>query len=66
VPIIGTTMSFQTTGVPASGLSFYLLSAGQLNPGVNLGILGAPACFAYITLPEALSVLQIGAPTATA
>jgi len=65
-PIIGTTMSFQTTGVPASGLSFYLLSAGQLNPGVNLGILGAPACFAYITLPEALSVLQIGAPTATA
>jgi len=65
-PIIGTTMSFQTSGLPASGLSFYLLSAGQLNPGVNLGILGAPACFAYITLPEALSVVQIGTPTATA
>jgi hypothetical protein len=64
-PVLGTTMTFTTNEIPATGLSFYLVSAGQYNPGLDLGIIGAPGCQAYITLPELLSSLQIGAPSAT-
>jgi hypothetical protein len=64
-PIIGSTMTFTTNEIPATGLSFYLLSAGQYNPGLDLGVIGAPGCNAYITLPEILSSLQIGSPSAT-
>jgi len=64
-PVIGSTMTFTTDRIPATGLSFYLLSAGQYNPGLDLGVIGAPGCQAYITLPEILSSLQIGSPTAT-
>ncbi len=62
-PVIGTTVTFTTNEVPATGLSFYLLSAGQYNPGLDLGVLGAPGCQAYITLPEVFSSLQIGSPS---
>ena len=64
-PVIGSTMTFTTDQIPATGLTFYLLSAGQYNPGLDLGVIGAPGCQAYITLPEILSSLQIGTPTAT-
>jgi hypothetical protein len=64
-PVIGSAVTFTTNEIPATGLSFYLVSAGQYNPGLDLGIIGAPGCQAYITLPELLSSLQIGAPSAT-
>jgi hypothetical protein len=64
-PVLGSTMTFTTNEIPATGLSFYLLSAGQYNPGLDLGVIGAPGCNAYITLPEILSSLQIGSPSAT-
>jgi hypothetical protein len=64
-PVLGSTVTFTTGEIPASALSFYLLSAGQYNPGLDLGVVGATGCQAYIVLPEILSSLQIGAPTAT-
>ena len=64
-PVIGSAVTFTTNQIPATGLSFYLVSAGQYNPGLDLGIVGAPGCNAYIQLPEILSSLQIGTPSAT-
>ncbi len=64
-PVLGASVTFQTSEIPATGLSFYLLSAGQYNPGLDLGVIGAPGCQAYIQLPEILSLLQIGGPSAS-
>ncbi len=64
-PIINTSMTFTTSEIPASAaFSLYVLSLGQVNPGLDLGVIGAPNCRAYITLPEVLSNFQIGGPTA--
>ena len=64
-PVIGGSMSFQTDNLPASSLlSIYLLSTGQINPGVDLGIINAGGCSAYVTLPETLSAVQLGGPSA--
>lgn len=65
-PVIGLTQNFTTSNIPAtSALSLYVLSTGQLNPGVDLGVIGAAGCNAYVTLPEVLSILQLTNPTAT-
>lgn len=65
-PVINTSMTFTTSEIPASAaFSLYVLSVGQINPGLDLGIIGAPGCNAYVQLPEVLSSFQIGGPTAT-
>jgi hypothetical protein len=64
-PTIGGTVAFTTSQITGSGLSFYLLSAAQFNPGLDLGVFGAPGCQAYVQLPEILSNLQVGLPTAS-
>ena len=65
-PVVNTSMTFTTSNIPAStAFTLYVLSVGQINPGVDLGIIGAPGCNAYIQLPEVLSNFQIGGPTAT-
>jgi len=65
-PVINTSLTFTTSNIPAStAFTLYVLSVGQINPGVDLGIIGAPGCNAYIQLPEVLSNFQIGGPTAT-
>jgi len=64
-PTIGGSVTFTTDQISGSGLSFYLLSAAQFNPGLDLGVFGAPGCQAYVQLPEILSNLQVGLPTAT-
>ena len=65
-PVINASMTFTTSEIPASAaFSLYVLSVGQINPGLDLGIIGAPGCNAYIQLPEVLSNFQIGGPTAS-
>jgi len=65
-PVINTSMTFTTSEIPATAaFSLYVLSFGQVNPGVDLGVIGAPNCRAYITLPEGFSNFQIGGPTAS-
>ncbi len=65
-PVINTSMTFTTSEIPASAaFSLYVLSLGQINPGLDLGIIGAPGCNAYVQLPEVLSNFQIGGPTAS-
>ena len=65
-PVIDASMTFTTSEIPASAaFSLYVLSVGQINPGLDLGIIGAPGCNAYVQLPEVLSSFQIGGPTAS-
>jgi len=65
-PVINTSLTFTTSNIPAStAFTLYVLSVGKIDPGVDLGIIGAPGCNAYIQLPEVLSNFQIGGPTAT-
>lgn len=65
-PLINTSMTFTTGQIPATAaFSLYVLSLGQVNPGADLGVIGAPNCRAYVTLPEVLSNFQLGGPTAT-
>ena len=66
-PIIGTAVTFSASNIPAtSPLSVYVCSAGQSNPGIDLGTIGAPGCFAYVTLPEIFAVDLLTNPTSSA
>lgn len=47
-PRIGDTATFTTTNVPAPGAVLNWISATQVNPGIDLGILGMPGCSAYM------------------
>ena len=65
-PVIGTTMTVTASNIQATVAgTAYILSPGQVNPGLDLGSIGAPGCFAYVTLPAILVDLMIGNPTAT-
>lgn len=65
-PVLGTNHSFTTSAIPATGVfSVFVLSAGQIPAGLDLGFVGAPGCRAYVALPEILSSFQLGAPTAS-
>ncbi|MEQ1631119.1 MAG: hypothetical protein ABL997_02020 [Planctomycetota bacterium] len=64
-PVLGSRSTFTTTDVPVGAVfSLYVLSMGQFASGVDLGVLGAPMCSAYVSLPEVMTHLQIGGPTA--
>lgn len=62
-PILGSSINFTTSNIPLSGISLVLISAGQLLPGFDLGIIGMPGCNANIVLPEFQSFLNIGGPS---
>lgn len=47
-PIIGSNMAVTTNFVPAPGLLFNIISTTQYNPGIDLGIVGAPGCLAHV------------------
>lgn len=64
-PIINQSVTFTTRDISATAaFSLYVLSSGQYNPGLDLGIIGAAGCKAFVTLPEILSSFQMGSPTA--
>ncbi len=66
-PVIGSAVTFSASNIPAtSPLSVYVCSAGQTNPGLDLGSIGAPGCAAYVTLPEIFAVDLLTNPTASA
>jgi hypothetical protein len=66
-PIIGNAVTFNASNIPAtSPISVYVCSAGQTNPGIDLGSVGAPGCFAFVSLPEILAVDLLTNPTAAA
>jgi hypothetical protein len=49
-PLIGTTIQFTTSNVMAGTLlGATMLSFTQINPGIDLGFLGAPGCSQYVT-----------------
>jgi hypothetical protein len=63
--VINSTVNITTSNIPPTGVSLLFISTGQLNPGVDLGFLGLTGgCNAYVVLPEFLSFLNIGTPTA--
>jgi len=65
-PRIGNTVVFTTTNVPAATvLTGHILSFGQINPGIDLGFLGAPGCLQQINTAGSSSTLLFGSPTVT-
>jgi hypothetical protein len=57
-PILGGSTTLVTANVPLPGVSLTFLGFGQINPGLDLVILGMPGCFAYTTLD--LNVVLVG------
>ncbi|MEO6595244.1 MAG: hypothetical protein ABIP94_10875, partial [Planctomycetota bacterium] len=53
-PILGTTMQWQTTGIPpGSAFGALMLSTTQAVPPVDLTAAGMPGCFAHVVAPVA-------------
>ncbi len=65
-PVLGTSLGFQADNIPASQvLSLYVMSAGQINPGLDLGSIGAPGCSAFVSLPELVTIDLLTQPSAS-
>lgn len=66
-PRLGATVQYQVTNVPVGTLlCVHLISFAQLNPGLDLGFIGAPTCNAYVVTAAGTSLLLFGAaPTFT-
>jgi hypothetical protein len=62
-PLLGGSTTLTTSAILAGGLTINILSVGQINPGLDLGIVGAPGCNAYVTLPEFFSSLLFLSPS---
>lgn len=65
-PVFGSTMVYSIDNIPAaSPISALLISLGQVNPGVDLGAIGAPGCLQLVDIGSAAKVFMLGAPTIT-
>jgi len=65
-PVLGSTVVYTTTNLPASAqLAAQLVSYGVVNPGIDLGFLGAPGCRQNVNLTLASTSIMFGNPTAT-
>jgi len=61
-PVLGTTIGFLTTGIPASGLAGVLvLGVTKYNPGLPLAGVGAPDCFQHVSIDATLNFTLVGA-----
>jgi hypothetical protein len=57
-PQLGTSPGFVTSNIPTgTALGALLLSFGQVNPGIDLGFLGAPGCSEYVNLAGAVTTV---------
>jgi hypothetical protein len=64
-PIVGTTFSFNTSNiVSGTVLGATMLSFVQINPGIDLGFLGAPGCAQYLT-PDVTQVFFAAGTTSS-
>lgn len=65
-PILGTTITATTSNIPATALlSAQMISLAQINPGLDLGFMGAPGCLQLVDLNLGTSAVMFGNPTAT-
>lgn len=65
-PVLGAAVTYTTSNIPASAVvSFEMISLGQVNPGVDLGYLGAPGCLQLVDLNTVATSLLFGNPSAT-
>lgn len=65
-PVLGSTLVYTTSNIPAASLfTGLLVSLGTVNPGVELGFLGAPGCFQWIDLNTAATNILFGSPSIT-
>jgi hypothetical protein len=61
-PRIGTTLNIDTSNIqPGTFLGATLLGFGQINPGVDLGFLGAPGCSQYLNPSTQIIFVTTGA-----
>jgi hypothetical protein len=64
--VLGTSVTYTTTNIPATAMiSADIISFGQINPGIDLGFMGAPGCLQLVDLTVSSTTLLIGGPTAT-
>ncbi len=60
-PVIGTTVNWSTTNVPAtSGLGILGLGFSAIVPGFDLTLLGAPGCFQHVGVSATTAFLPTG------
>lgn len=65
-PTLGGTVTWTTGSISASALvSVQFLSFGAINPGFDLGPIGAPTCFQLVNPAMGAMVMLSGAPSAT-
>jgi hypothetical protein len=63
-PTVGLPFTVTTDAIPAPGLALNWISTVQYNPGIDLAILGAPGCLAYMDAnASVLNSLLIGLGT---
>ncbi|MCA8953203.1 MAG: hypothetical protein KDE27_27070 [Planctomycetes bacterium] len=60
-PVLGSSLTLETTNVPASsGLGAQILSFTQVNPGLDLAGLGMPGCRQYLALDASVVLVPAG------
>jgi hypothetical protein len=65
-PQLGTSPGFLTSNIPAgTALAALILSFGQVNPGIDLGFLGAPGCSEYVNLGGAVTTVFVVSGSST-
>jgi len=62
--VIGSTVVYTTSNIPAATqLSALIMSFGQINPGIDLGVIGAPGCSQLVNTNGSNSVAMFGSPS---
>jgi hypothetical protein len=63
-PVAGSVVNLTTNNIPASSLlTGQVLSFGQVNPGTDLGTIGAPGCLQLIDLSLSSTIVLVGSPS---
>tara|TARA_R110002096_G_scaffold100339_14_gene222447 strand:- start:3731 stop:5230 length:1500 start_codon:yes stop_codon:yes gene_type:complete len=64
-PVIGTSISLETSNVPATApIGLQLLGFVQINPGLDLAVIGMPNCRAYVQFLVSLAITPSGSTAA--
>lgn len=64
-PVLGTSINLDTNNIPAGTLvGATLIGFSQVNPGIDLSVIGMPGCFQYV-VPTTPIVFVVGGTSAT-
>ncbi|MEO6597834.1 MAG: hypothetical protein ABIP94_24065 [Planctomycetota bacterium] len=64
-PILGSSITLNTTNVPANaGIGLQLLGFVQINPGIDLAVIGMPNCRAYVQFVASIVLFPSGGTAA--